>query len=123
MEAGSTPASGAKASALARIAAVALCLVLAFVTAVAVIVMIDIGELTPCADVTDVSQLNDEGECFNGSGTAKTIALVFGWPGSILAGLATLLAVGFAITGTGGRRLAFVIAASAVLLGLSLLIG
>jgi hypothetical protein len=124
MEATATPAGPPKAGALARIGAVILALVLAFITAVAVIVMIDIGELTPCEDVTNpLTQLNDEGECFDGSSTSKTISLIVGWPGTILAGLAALMALGFAIRGTGGRQLVMVIIAAAVLLGLSLVIG
>ena len=113
-----------KAGAGMRILAVILALALAFVTAVAVIVVLDIGELTPCEDVgNDITLLNDEGECFDGSSTAKTISLVLGWPGAILAGVATLLALGFALRGYGGRRLITVIVAAAVLLGLALLIG
>jgi len=108
---------------MARVGAVVLALVLAFITAVAVIVMLDIGELTPCDDVTNITQLNDDGECFDGSSTSKTISLILGWPGTLLAGLATLMALGFAIRGTGGRPLVMVIIAGAVLLGLSLLIG
>jgi hypothetical protein len=113
-----------KAGAGMRILAVLLALVLAFVTAVAVMVMLDIGELTPCEDVgNDLSKLNDEGECFDGSSTTKLVSLVLGWPGTVLAGLATLLALGFAIRGYGGRRLITVIVAGAVLLGLALIIG
>jgi hypothetical protein len=113
-----------KAGAGMRILAVLLAVGLAFVTAVAVIVVLDIGDLTPCQDVgNDISKLNADGECFDGSATAKTISLVLGWPGAILAGLATLLALGFAIRGYGGRRLIAVIVAAAVLLGLALLIG
>jgi hypothetical protein len=123
MEATATPAGPPKAGALARVGAVVLFLVLAFITAVAVVVMLDIGELTPCDDVTNISQLNADGECFDGSSTSKTISLILGWPGSILAGIAALLALGFAIRGRGGRQLVMVIVAGAVLLGLSLIIG
>ena len=113
-----------KAGAGLRILAVVLALALAFVTAVAVIVMLDIGELTPCEDVgNDITKLNDEGECFDGSSTTKLISMVLGWPGTILAGLATLLALGFAARGYGGRRLITVIVAAAVLLGLALIVG
>jgi len=123
MEATATPAGPPKAGALARVGAVVLALVLAFITAVAVVVMLDIGELTPCDDVTNISQLNDDNECFDGSSGAKTISLILGWPGAIIAGIATLLALGFAIRGYGGRQLVIAIVAGAVLLGLSLLIG
>ena len=124
MEASVEETRPSKAGAGLRALAVILALVLAFVTAVALIVMLDIGELTPCDDVgNDLSKLNEDGECFDGSSTTKLIALIFGWPGTLLAGVATLLALGFAARGRGGRQLAQVIVASAVLLGLSLLIG
>ena len=108
---------------MARVGAVILALVLAFITAVAVVVMLDIGELTPCDDVSSLSQLNDDGECFDGSSGSKTIALILGWPGTVLAGIAALMALAFAIRGYGGRPLVLVIVAAAVLLGLSLIIG
>jgi len=118
------PATAPKAGVGLRIGAVLLALVLAFITAVAVVVMIDIGELTPCADIgSDLSLLNDEGECFDGSSTSKTISLVLGWPGAIMAGIATLLALAFAVRGRGGRQLGIAIGVGAVLLGLSLIIG
>lgn len=119
-----TRATAPKAGALARIGAVLLALVLAFVAAVAFVVMIDIGELTPCAEIgSDLSLLNDEGECFDGSDSEKTISLVLGWPGAFVAALAALLALAFAVRGRGGRPLLIAIVAGAVLLGLSLLIG
>lgn len=113
-----------KAGALARIGVFLLALVLAFITAVAVIVMLDIGETATCDDViAGKADFNSDNECYDGSSTVKTIALVLGWPGSVLAGLATLLALGFVVTGRGGRRLMLTIAAAAILLGLSLIIG
>ena len=113
-----------KAGAGLRVLAVILALVLAFITAVAVIVMLDIGELTACDDVgNDLSKLNEDGECFDGSSTTKLIALIFGWPGTLLAGVSTLLALSFAARGRGGRQLVQAIVVGAVLLGLSLIIG
>ena len=123
MEATATPAPAPKAGALQRVGAVLLALVLAFVCAVGVAVMVDIGDTTPCADVQSISDLNDEGECYDGSDTKKTIALVLGWPGSALAGIAALLALGFAIRGRGGRTLVMTIAAAALLIAASLIIG
>ena len=117
------PPDPGRAGVGARIAAVLLALVLAFITAVGVVAMIDIAELTPCEDVVSAADLNDEGECFDGSDTGKTLAMIFGWPGTILAGIATLLALGFAIRGRGGRPLLIAIIGAAVLLGLSILIG
>ena len=119
-----TPATAPKAGALARIGTVLLALVLAFVAAVAFVVMIDIGELTPCSEIgSDLSLLNDDGECFDGSDSEKTISLVLGWPGAFAAALAALLALAFAIRGRGGRPLLIAIVAGAILLGLRLLIG
>lgn len=113
-----------KAGAPLRIGAFLLALVLLFITAVAVIVMLDIGSTATCTDVRAGDALpNEDGECYDGSSTVKTIALVLGWPGSVLAGLATLLALAFTFTGRGGRRLMLTIAAAAILLGLSLIIG
>lgn len=121
MDAAATPAP--KAGALQRVGAVLLALVLAFVSAVGVAVMLDIGETTPCSDVQSIADLNDDGECYDGSDTKKTIALILGWPGSALAGIAALLALGFAIRGRGGRTLLMTIGAAAVLIAASLIIG
>ena len=112
-----------KAGALPRIVAVLLALVLAFVCAVMVSVMLDIGETTPCADVETIADLNDDGECYDGSSTVKTIALVLGWPGAIVAGVAAFLALAFAIRGYGGRQLMMAIGLSAALIAATLIIG
>ena len=118
------PATAPRAGALVRIGAVLLALVLAFVAAVAVVVMIDIGDLTPCSEIgSDISLLNEDGECFDGSDSERTISLVLGWPGAIVVALAALLALAFAVRGRGGRPLLTAIIVGAVLLGLSLLIG
>ena len=96
---------------------------LAFAAAVAILAMILIGDTTPCADVTSPADLNEDGECFDGSSTKKLVALVLGWPGAILLAASVLLALGFTITGRGGRRLIAVAVAGAVLFGLSILAG
>ena len=99
-------------------------LVLAFIAAVAIMVMADIGSTATCEDVfAGKADFNDDNECYDGSSTTKLIALVLGWPGAILAAVSVLLALGFAIRGYGGRTLLQVIIAAAVLLGLSLIIG
>ena len=119
-----TRSEPAKAGAGARILALVGAVILLFLAAVAVIAMVDIGDLTPCEDVgTDISLLNEDGECFDGSSAKKTISLVLGWPGAILACVSVLLALGFAIRGRGGRLLIKVVAAAAVLFGLSILVG
>ena len=112
-----------KAGAGARVGALVGALVLAFAAAVAILAMILIGDTTPCADVTGPEDLNEDGECFDGSSTKKAIALVLGWPGGILLAASTLLALGFTITGRGGRRVIVVAVAGAVLFGLSILAG
>jgi heme A synthase len=45
------------------------------------------------------------------------------WPGGVLAGLAALLALAFAVTGRNGRRVMWVAALAIVLSGLAFLIG
>ena len=118
-----TTGESPKAGAGARIGALVAALVLAFGAAVAILAMVLIGDTTPCADVTGPEDLNEDGECFDGSATKKTIALVLGWPGAILIAASTLLALGFTITGRGGRRVIVVAIAGAVLFGLSILAG
>lgn len=117
-----TPESD-KAGAGPRVLAVLAALVLAFAAAVAILAMILIGDTTPCADVTSPADLNDDGECFDGSSTKKLIALVLGWPGAILLAVSVLAGLAFTITGRGGRRFVAVAVVGAVLFGLSILAG
>ncbi len=112
-----------KAGVGARLGVAVLALVLAFFAAVAVIAMADISSLTPCDDVTNLSQLNSEGECFDGSSAKKIISLILGWPGAVLAVVSVLLAIAFVIRGRGGRMLAISIGGAVVLFGLSILVG
>lgn len=112
-----------KAGAGARVLALVGALVLAFAAAVAILAMLLIGDTTPCADVTGPADLNDDGECFDGSSLQRVVALIFGWPGAILVSISVLLALGFTITGRGGRRLIAVAVVGAVLFGLSILVG
>jgi hypothetical protein len=118
-----TAADRPKAGAGPRVLALIAALGLAFAAAVAILAMVLIGDTTPCADVTGPADLNEDGECFDGSSTKKLIALVLGWPGAILLAASVLLALGFTITGRGGRRLIAVAVAGAVLFGLSILAG
>lgn len=118
------PRDTTKAGALARIGAVILALVLAFVTAVMVVAMLDIADTDTCADVFGgAGQLNADGECYDGSDSTKTISVILGLAGALFAGLATLLALAFAIRGRGGRPLVGAIVVGAVLIALALLIG
>jgi hypothetical protein len=98
-------------------------LVLAFIAAVAIIVVFDIADTTPCNEVTSISQLNSDGECYGHSSTIKTVVLILGGIGSLLAVGSVLAALAFAIRGRGGRLLVQLIVGAAVFLGLSLIIG
>ena len=111
-----TTADRPKAGAGPRVLAVIAALGLAFAAAVAVLVMIEVSEWKPCADVV-------VGECFDGSSLERLLYLVFGWPGAVLLALSVILAFGFAVIGRGGRRLVAVAVAGAVLFGLAVLIG
>lgn len=117
-----TPESD-KAGAGPRVLAVLAALVLAFAAAVAILAMILIGDTTPCADVTGPADLNEDGECFDGSSTKKLIALVLGWPGAILLAVSVLAGLAFTITGRGGRRFVGIAVVGAVLFGLSIAAG
>lgn len=107
----------------ARALAVLAALILAFLAAVAVVASIEIGDLTPCEEVTSASQLSDSGECFDGSDTEKTASLALSWPGAIFACLAVLLTLGVAIRGRGTGLAVKVTVAAAVLFGLGILVG
>jgi len=99
-------------------------LVLLFATAVFAIVFAQIGGTDTCdAVASGDGQLNDDGECYDGSSTTKAIALIFGWPGTIALAAATVLSLMFAIRGRGGRTLLYALGAGIVLVGLSLIIG
>lgn len=106
-----------------RLLAVAGSLVLAFLAAVAVIAMADIGALTPCEEaIGNPSLLSADGECFDGSSTEQTLSLILGWPGAALAVASVLLALAFVVRGRGGRLPIIAIVAGAVLFGLSILV-
>jgi hypothetical protein len=117
-----TPPSD-KAGGGLRALAVLGAVVLAFITAVAIVVVFDIADTTPCNEVTSISQLNSDGECYGHSSTIKTIVLILGGIGSLFAVGSVLAALAFAIRGRGGRLLVQLIVAAAVFLGLSLIIG
>ncbi|MGI8727421.1 MAG: hypothetical protein ACR2K6_07045 [Solirubrobacterales bacterium] len=127
MERGSevqTSEGKAKAGVGARVGAAFGALLLAFLAAVAVIAMADIGSLTPCEDIgSDASLLSADGECFDGSSTRQTLTLIVGWPGAALAVASVLLAIAFVVRGRGGRLAIGAILAGALLFGLSILVG
>ena len=106
-----------------RALAVLLFLVLAFGCAILIVSMVDIGETPTCHDVRFNGASPNDGQCFSGSSLQKTISLVLGYPSGVIAGVAALLALGFAITGRRGR-LTVALTALAVCLGaLGILIG
>ena len=118
------PTGPRKAGALARVGAVILALILAFVTAVMVIAMLDINDTATCADVrAGIAMPNEDLECYDGSESNRTISVILGLAGAAFAGLATLLALAFAIRGYGGRPLLGAIIVGAVLIALALVIG
>lgn len=104
-----------------RIGAGLLALVLAFVCAVAVVVMVDVGDTPLCEDVTASQAVLGGFECYDFSGSVKPIVVGAGWIGAILAGIATILALGFAIRGRGGRVLLMSTGAAVAFLAISVL--
>ena len=99
-------------------------LILAFASAVLIAAIVDIGNTPTCADVqSGKAALPSDHQCFDGGSTKKAITEILVWPGGILAGVAAIMALAFAVTGRNGRRLLFVVALAIVLSGLGLLIG
>ena len=98
--------------------------VLLFAAAIFAIVFADIGSTDTCESVrSGEGQLNDDLECYDGSSSTKTIALVLGWPGTVALAAAAVLSLMFTIRGRGGRPLLYALGAGIVLVGLSLIIG
>jgi hypothetical protein len=102
-----------------RIGAGVLALVIGIVCAVAVAVMVDVGDTPLCEDVTSAQQIVGGYECYDFSGSVKPIVVGAGWIGAVLAGVAAFLALGFAILGRGGRIVLATAGAAAVFLALS----
>lgn len=113
------PPPQAKAGTGWRILAVVLGVVFAFLAAVMVAVMIDIGD-TPYCDEPEA--LGAE-ECYGGSKAEKTIALILGWPSAVAGFLVLPLAIYFAARGVRGRLVIGTAAVALALGGLSILIG
>jgi hypothetical protein len=100
-----------------RALAVLVALVLAFVCAVMIAAMVDIGGTPTCHDVsTGAAARPGDGQCFSGSSFQRTITLALGYPSGVLAGVAAALAVAFAITGRRGE-LVWRMALAAIVLG------
>jgi len=102
-----------------RIGAGLLALMLAFICAVAIAVMIDVNDTPLCGEVPSAQELAGGYECYDFSDSVKPIVVGAGWIGAVLAGIAAILALAFAVRGRGGRSLLLVIAAAAVLLAVS----
>ena len=92
-----------------------LAIVLAFIAAVAVATMLDVGDRGVCGD----SALSD---CYDFSSSAKPLVLAFGWAGAVVIAFSAPVALAFAIRGRGGRDLLGLAGFGAVLLAISILI-
>jgi hypothetical protein len=101
----------------ARIGAVILALAAAIVCAVGIAVMLDVSDTGICADAAPGA------DCYDFSSSAKPFVLIFGWAGSIVAGLTALAALGFTIRGRGGRQLVQAIGAAVFFLALTMIVG
>lgn len=98
-------------------------LVLLFVALIAILVVADVADTTPCDDVQTAADLNDEGECYDRSAGVKTIVLILGSIGALATVAAAGLALAYAIRGRGGRPLLQAIGVAVVLLALTMIIG
>lgn len=111
-----------------RVLGVALALALAFASAVMIVVMLDIGGTPRCDDPAALAEEREETgavviECFDASQLQKVLGLAFGWPAGVVAAIAALLALFFAVTGRRGQLMIRLTGAAIVLGGLSILIG
>ncbi len=104
-----------------RIGAGVLAFVIGIVCAVAVTVMIDVGDTPLCEDVLNTQTFAGATECYDFSGSVKPIVVGAGWIGAILAGIAAILALGFAIRGRGGRVFLMTTSAAAIFLAISII--
>jgi hypothetical protein len=92
------PEAGVKAGPVASVLAA---LALLFLTAVAVLVMVEIAGGTPCYDANRDPTF--VGDCFEGSTKRKVLALVLGAPGALLVGVSVVLLFVFAARARGIR--------------------
>jgi hypothetical protein len=99
-------------------------LALAFGCAVMILAMADIAGTPTCHDIaTGKAAIPADGQCLSASSFQKTVSLVLGFAGGAIAGLASLLALAFVITGRRGRLTLLLTALAIVLAGLGILIG
>jgi hypothetical protein len=122
LEASSTGSD--RVDALWRVLAALASVVLGLGCAVMIAAISDIGGTPTCHDVsTGKAAVPSDGQCFGGSSLQKTISLGLGYPSGVIAGVAALLAIAFALTGRRGRLVLALTVAAVVLGGLSVLIG
>ncbi len=98
-----------------------LALPLAVICAVGIAVMADVGDEGVCEDV-DLRQVSGLYECYDFPASVEPVVLGAGWIGAVLAGVAAILALAFAIRGRGGRPLLLATAAAAGFLILSIVV-
>ena len=107
-----------KASGGMRALAILLALVVAFGTAVVIVVMVDIGDSPRCADVQ--TPFGPSEDCYDHGAAQEVIALILGWAGGILGAAAVLAGLIAGITGRGMRRFAQLTGGAVVLAALSI---
>jgi hypothetical protein len=107
-----------------RALGVLLAVALGFGCAVMAGVMSDIRTTPTCHDISvGKAAIPAGGECFSGSSLQKAITLGLGWPSGVIAGLAGLVALAFAITGRHGPLALLLAGVATVLGGLSVVLG
>lgn len=102
-----------------RIGAGVLALVLALIAFAGIAAMIDVSDKGTCDEL--VVQNGFIQECYDFSESVKPLVLAAGWIGSILAGIAAILALAFTIRGRGGRILLGAIGAAAFFIAISII--
>ncbi|HET6830080.1 MAG TPA: hypothetical protein VFH44_01900 [Solirubrobacterales bacterium] len=103
----------------ARVAAVVLALALAIICFAGVTVMTDVADKGLCEEL-ELTRIAGIHECYDFPESAEPVVLGAGWAGSILAAVAAIIALAFAVLGRGGRLLLAVTAAAVVLLAVSI---
>jgi hypothetical protein len=104
-----------------RLASVLLALALAIICAVGITVMGDVADKGVCEDV-DLSNVSGLYECYDFSASIEPVVLATGWIGSVLAGIAAILALAFSVRGRGGQLLLTITAAAAGFLVASIIV-
>lgn len=121
MEYAATPEP--KSNGALRALAVVLALVLALGAAIMIIAMADISGTPTCEDVLAERAEPKDGECYDGSSTQKTIAVILGFAGGGVGAIGVLAALAFTFTGRRGRLVLVVTGSAVVLSGIGIGIG